>query len=43
MLPIRLFPRPSILASVTVVTSIGAGLAFGITTGVVFILAATRR
>ncbi len=39
MLPIRLFPRPSLLAGAVVATSIAGGLAFGVVAGGVLVLA----
>ncbi len=43
MLPFRLFPRPSILTSMVVATSVLGGLAFGMVAGGVVVLASTRR
>ena len=43
MLPIRILPRPSILTSMVVATSIAGGLAFGVAAGGALILAAMAR
>ena len=41
LLPIAILPRPSILTSVVVATSVAAGLAFGVAAGGVIVIAAS--
>ena len=42
-MPMRLFPRPSILASVVVATSVVGGLAFGVMAGAIIVFVAPGR